>query len=111
MLLSDDSGLITGTHDNETMEGWLKDSATEKDKTFIQQYLGVDAIKDVSWLMIREAFKSVSRTSIVMMQAGISALSYPCFLSQQFSSNAATSVLSAHPLLSQQQAESESSAD
>ena len=80
----EDSELGTGTHDNETMEGWLKDSATKKDKTFIQRYLGINAIKDVSWLMIREAFKSVSRTSIVMMQAGTSALSYQPLLSQHF---------------------------
>ena len=109
LLHSDDSGLGTGTHDNETMEGWLKDSATDKDKAFIQRYLGVDAITDVSWLMIREAFKSVSRSSIVMMQAGTSALGYPCLLSQHYCP--VRRVLSGLPLLPQQQVKSESSAD
>lgn len=56
------------------MEGWWQDSAGEKDKSFIKRYLGLDDVKDISWIMIREAFKSVSRTSIVMMQVCPSSL-------------------------------------
>lgn len=62
------SAKLSGTHDNETMEGWWADSATEKDKAYLKEYLGVEEIKDVSWALLREAFKSVSQTSIVMMQ-------------------------------------------
>lgn len=65
--------LAAGTHDNETMEGWWKDSATDKDKAFIKQYLGLREVEDISWVMLREAFKSISRTSIVMMQVGLCA--------------------------------------
>lgn len=59
---------FTGTHDNETMEGWWADSANETDKTYLKQYLGLEDVEDVSWIMMREAFKSISRTAIVMMQ-------------------------------------------
>ena len=57
-----------GTHDNETMEGWWKDSAGKQDKEYVKQYLGLEEVTDISWTMLREALKSVSRTSIVMMQ-------------------------------------------
>lgn len=57
-----------GTHDNETMEGWWADSAAERDRDYIREYLGLKEVQDISWTMLREAFKSISRTSIVMMQ-------------------------------------------
>lgn len=59
---------FAGTHDNETMVGWWQDSATERDKNYLKQYTGVQEVSDIAWLLLREAFKSVSRTSIVMMQ-------------------------------------------
>ena len=69
--------LTAGTHDNETMEGWWADSAGERDKHYIKEYLGLSEVQDISWVMLREAFKSISRTSIVMMQ--VSALSSSSF--------------------------------
>ena len=63
-----DLDFCTGTHDNETMEGWWVDSAAEKDKNYIKEYLGLTDVQDISWIMMREAFKSISQTSIVMMQ-------------------------------------------
>lgn len=56
-----------GTHDNETAVGWWKDSATDAEKEYIKRYLHTSG-KDVSGDFMREAFKSVSRTSIVMLQ-------------------------------------------
>ncbi len=50
------------------MEGWWTDSAGEKDKAYIKEYLGLSQVEDISWIMLREAFKSISKTSIVMMQ-------------------------------------------
>lgn len=50
------------------MEGWWKDSAGKQDKDYIKQYLGLEEVTDISWTMLREALKSVSRTTIVMMQ-------------------------------------------
>lgn len=60
--------LPAGTHDNETMEGWWQESATEKDRSFLKAYLGLEDVEDISWVMIRESMKSISRSSIVMMQ-------------------------------------------
>jgi 4-alpha-glucanotransferase len=57
-----------GTHDNETAVGWWKDSATDVDRAFLQQYMDSDG-DDIAWLFIRSALASVSRTSIVLMQA------------------------------------------
>lgn len=56
-----------GTHDNETAVGWWRDSATEKDKSYLKRYLNTSG-KDIAGDFIREAFKSVSKSSIVMIQ-------------------------------------------
>ena len=48
--------------------GWWRDSATEKDKLYLKRYLNTTG-KDVAGDFIREAFKSVSKSSIVMIQA------------------------------------------
>lgn len=66
-----------GTHDNETMEGWWTDSAGKQDKDYVKEYLGLDEVTDISWTMLREALKSVSRTSIVMMQVTFFMLTPP----------------------------------
>ena len=50
------------------MEGWWNDSAGKQDKEYIKEYLGLEEVTDISWTMLREALKSVSRTTIVMMQ-------------------------------------------
>jgi len=57
-----------GTHDNETAVGWWADSAGARDRAYVAAYLGSDG-SDIAWDLIRAAFASVSRTSIVMMQA------------------------------------------
>lgn len=57
----------TGTHDNETAAGWWMDSAGAQDREYLTAYLGSDG-KDVAWDLIRAAYASVSRTTIVMMQ-------------------------------------------
>ena len=56
-----------GTHDNETTVGWWKDSATPQEKDYIKKYLNTTG-KDISGDFMRESFKSVSRTAIVMLQ-------------------------------------------
>lgn len=56
-----------GTHDNETAVGWWKDSATPAEKAYIKKYLNVSG-RDIAGDFMRESFKSVSRTSIVMLQ-------------------------------------------
>ena len=57
--------------------GWWKDSAGDVDREFLAAYVGAeDAAEDIAWLFIRQAFASVSRTSIVMMQV----TPLPCLL-------------------------------
>lgn len=48
--------------------GWWADSAGARDRAYVAAYLGSDGA-DIAWDLIRAAFASVSRTSIVMMQA------------------------------------------
>ena len=63
-----DDCMHAGTHDNETAVGWWADSATDVDRAFLKKYSGSGG-DDIAWLFIRAAFASVSRTSIVLMQA------------------------------------------
>lgn len=57
----------TGTHDNETTVGWWNDSAQDAEKEYIKRYLHTSG-KDIAGDFMRESFKSVSKTSIVMLQ-------------------------------------------
>lgn len=47
--------------------GWWKDSATDAEKEYIKRYLHTNG-KDIAGDFMRESFKSVSKTSIVMLQ-------------------------------------------
>ena len=62
-----------GTHDNETVVGWWKGSASEGEKGYFKEYLGVDG-KDPAWALLQESLKSVSQTAIMLMQ--VSCLSF-----------------------------------
>lgn len=57
----------TGTHDNDTIVGWVK-SASRKELKFCRDYLGVKRNKDIPWGMIRLAWASVSDIAIAQMQ-------------------------------------------
>jgi len=56
----------TGTHDNDTMVGWWN-SASDKEKTFVRQYLGREVI-DVPWDMMGALSGSIANTVIFPMQ-------------------------------------------
>ena len=62
-----------GTHDNETTVGWWKDSAQAAEKDYIKRYLHTDG-KDIAGDFMRESFKSVSKTAIVMLQVALALL-------------------------------------
>lgn len=47
--------------------GWWLDSATDRDKEYLCRYLCTDGL-DIAWTFIREAYRSVSQTSIIQMQ-------------------------------------------
>lgn len=60
------SVVYTGTHDNDTMKGWL-DKASQKEKDFIIKYLGYEP-DDMVKALIRLAISSVSEFAIIPMQ-------------------------------------------
>lgn len=65
-MYSSNCVVYTGTHDNDTLRGWL-DKATEAELAFIRAYLGHQA-KDLVPHLIRLAFSSVASFAIVPMQ-------------------------------------------
>jgi 4-alpha-glucanotransferase len=63
------SFVYTGTHDNNTIQGWFKNEATAQERNGLLEYLGgtID-IGDLHWVMIRLAFSSVADVAIIPMQ-------------------------------------------
>ena len=59
--------VYTGTHDNDTIEGWLK-TAKRADVSFAMRYLGVKRRKDIRQGMIRAALSSVVDTAVIPIQ-------------------------------------------
>lgn len=59
--------VYTGTHDNDTIEGWLG-SAKRKSVSFAGKYLAVKRRKDIREGMIRAALSSVAETAVVPIQ-------------------------------------------
>ena len=59
--------VYTGTHDNDTIEGWIK-SASKGDVRFARKYLGVSSNKKLREAMIRAGLSSVADTFIAPIQ-------------------------------------------
>ncbi|KAK6924152.1 Glycoside hydrolase, family 77 [Dillenia turbinata] len=59
--------VYTGTHDNDTVRGWW-DNLKDEERSNVLKYLSITEEDDISWMLIRAAFSSVARTSIVPMQ-------------------------------------------
>lgn len=61
--------VYTGTHDNDTVEGWYKTFA-RKDKQFCKRYLNLPrrSADGVHWEFIRAAMASVADTAIIPIQ-------------------------------------------
>lgn len=59
----------TGTHDNNTVQGWIEEISPE-DRAIAEKYLGIGDkdIPDLHWIMIRELEKSPADTVIVTAQ-------------------------------------------
>ncbi len=64
---SPNSVCYTGTHDNDTIMGWLQ-QASEKDIAFAEEYCHLDKAEGYNWGFIRTAYASVSDYAIVQMQ-------------------------------------------
>ena len=64
-----DSVLYTGTHDNNTVRGWLENEAGEAQKQRLLDYLGeMPSVSSVHWDMIRLAMMSVCALAIIPAQ-------------------------------------------
>lgn len=59
--------IYTGTHDNDTVMGWLK-YADKTDVDFATNYLHITKDEDYNWGMIRGAYQSVCNLAIIPMQ-------------------------------------------
>lgn len=59
--------VYTGTHDNETVQGWYA-SMKPADRKRIKEFLNVKSAKNLHTEMIRLAFASVADTAVVPMQ-------------------------------------------
>ncbi len=57
----------TGTHDNETLNGWIE-SLDKKSLKFAKKYLNVKKKKDIAWGVIRAAWGSVAEVAVAQMQ-------------------------------------------
>lgn len=59
--------VYTGTHDNDTTVGWMKQMPA-KDVRFAMQYLNVQNKKELTWACIRAAVASCADTAIIPIQ-------------------------------------------
>ncbi len=61
--------VYTGTHDNETVEGWYQNILPEE-RALVREYLGrgEDASEPLHWDMIRAAMSSVAKWCVIPMQ-------------------------------------------
>jgi 4-alpha-glucanotransferase len=61
--------IYTGTHDNNTVRGWLEREATSETKQRLVQYLGREvSVERIHWELIRVAMMSVADMAIFPMQ-------------------------------------------
>lgn len=65
--ITENSIVYTGTHDNDTILGWL-DAAPEEEIEFAKSYLNLTAEEGYGWGVIRGAMTSVARIAIFQMQ-------------------------------------------
>ena len=56
-----------GTHDNDTIQGWMASAAPE-DTNFAKEYLRMDDPEEYHWDMMRALWGSVADTTIVQAQ-------------------------------------------
>ena len=57
----------TGTHDNDTLKGWV-DSLDKKSLKFAKQYLNVEKKKDIPMAVVRAAWGSIAKVASAQIQ-------------------------------------------
>lgn len=68
--------VYTGTHDNDSIKGWLSSYESEEDRQTVIDYLGLDVdasepldtIKDINWKFVQMCMNSVADYCIIPMQ-------------------------------------------
>jgi len=61
--------LYTGTHDNNTTNGWFYGSEiSEETRRYVMEYLGIEDWSDFHWKLIRQAYRSVADLVIIPVQ-------------------------------------------
>jgi 4-alpha-glucanotransferase len=60
--------VYTGTHDNDTIMGWMHTTGVKKDVNFAKQYLKLDKKEGYHWGFIRGAWGSTGNVAIAPMQ-------------------------------------------
>lgn len=66
-MFSTDKVVYTGTHDNDTLEGWWESGATEHERGQVEAYLG-RCEDGIPWGMIRAASSSVASLCVIPLQ-------------------------------------------
>ena len=59
--------VYTGTHDNETIQGWWN-RTDDVEKARVREYYRFEGDRDVHWELIRSAMASVGQTAIIPLQ-------------------------------------------
>lgn len=60
--------VYTGTHDNDTIKGWMETTGDAKDILYAKHYLKLTPEEGLTWGFIRGAWSSVGDVAITMMQ-------------------------------------------
>ena len=60
--------VYTGTHDNDTIMGWIDTTGDKDEVKFAKRYLKLDIYEGYHWGVIRGAWSSVANTAIAQMQ-------------------------------------------
>ena len=60
--------VYTGTHDNDTVRGWMETTAPKEQVKKAVQYLGLNEEEGYNWGFIRGVWGSVARVAIAQMQ-------------------------------------------
>ncbi|MDF2613468.1 MAG: malQ [Clostridia bacterium] len=60
--------VYTGTHDNDTIMGWVNTTGVKKDVAFAKEYLKLDEKEGYHWGFIRGAWSSTGNVAIAPMQ-------------------------------------------
>jgi len=60
--------IYTGTHDNDTVRGWVETTASKEQVDKAREYLNLTEEEGYNWGLIRGAWSSVADTAIAQMQ-------------------------------------------